>query len=145
MASSSIPVLDLQSFLHGSSTQQQQFVSTLGHGLETIGFFALENHCIAPGLIQSAYGAAADFFKLPDVIKKGYEQPGINGQRGFTRFAQEHAKDSAVPDLKEFWHVGRDTIAPNVWPDEPEAFREAVAWLYHALDHTALMLLRALT
>ena len=143
MASSSIPVLDLQSFLHGSSTQQQQFVSTLGHGLETIGFFALENHCIAPGLIQSAYGAAADFFKLPDVIKKGYEQPGINGQRGFTRFAQEHAKDSAVPDLKEFWHVGREADLANSWPQEIPQFQSAMSALYGQLEQCAAHLLRA--
>ena len=30
------------------------------------------------------------------------------GQRGYTPFGKEHAKDSPVHDLKEFWHVGRD-------------------------------------
>ena len=54
-------------------------------------------------LIQSAYGAAADFFALPEVVKRRYERPELHGQRGVTRFGQEHAKDSDVLDLKEFW------------------------------------------
>lgn len=108
-----LPTLDLQTFLQGSISQQQEFVLTLGQALETVGFFALENHGIDAQLIQSAYDAAADFFKLPDTIKQNYERPEINQQRGFTRFGQEHAKGSDAPDLKEFWHVGREEELAN--------------------------------
>lgn len=139
----SLPILDLRSFLQGSAAQQQQFVQTLGQALETVGFFALEHHGISPSLIQTAYGAAADFFTLSDAIKQRYERPEIHQQRGFTRFGQEHAKDSNAADLKEFWHVGREAELPNPWPQEVPAFQSSMAALYQELEQCAAHLLRA--
>lgn len=139
----SLPILDLRTFLSGSGTQQQQFVQSLGQALETVGFFALEHHGISPTLIQSAYGAAADFFTLPAAVKQRYERPEINQQRGFTRFGQEHAKDSDAADLKEFWHVGRDMELPNPWPQEVPKFQTSMVDLYQQLEQCAAHLLRA--
>ncbi|MEM6252229.1 MAG: 2-oxoglutarate and iron-dependent oxygenase domain-containing protein [Cyanobacteria bacterium P01_D01_bin.156] len=139
----SLPVLDLRAFLQGSATQQEEFVQTLGQSLETVGFFALEHHGIAPSLIAAAYGAAADFFTLPEAIKQRYERPELHQQRGFTRFGQEHAKDSNAADLKEFWHVGRETELPNPWPQEVPQFQPAMVELYQQLEECAAHLLRA--
>jgi len=51
-------------------------------------------------------------------VKLRYEDPKLNGQRdeqrGFTRFGKEHAKDKPAPDLKEFWHVGRESHLANL-------------------------------
>ena len=141
--SSSIPILNLQNFLHGSPTQRQHFVTTLGQSLETIGFFALENHDIDAQLIRSAYNAATDFFTLPETIKQRYERPDIHRQRGFTCFGQEHAKDSTAPDLKEFWHVGREKELANPWPEEVPHFQTSMSRLYQQLEHCAMHVLRA--
>ncbi len=130
MPNNSLPILSLQTFRQGSSTQRQEFVNTLGQALETVGFFALEHHSIDAQLIQSAYGAAADFFTLPDTTKQKYEHPEIHRQRGFTRFGQEHAKDSNAPDLKEFWHVGREEEFANPWPQEVPQFQPSMAQRY---------------
>ncbi len=135
--------LNLQAFLYGSFTQQQQFVCSLGQALETVGFFALENHGIDNALIRSAYGAAADFFTLPEAIKQNYERPDIHQQRGFTRFGQEHAKDSNAPDLKEFWHVGREADLANPWPQEVPQFEPSMSMLYTNLETCAAHLLQA--
>ncbi len=143
MTPPTLPTLNLQTFLHGSLSERQQFVHTLGQALETVGFLALENHGIDAWLIQSAYQAAADFFSLPDAIKQRYERPEIHQQRGFTRFGQEHAKDSDAPDLKEFWHVGRDEELANPWPQEVPHFRSALSQLYLELELCATHLLRA--
>ena len=143
MPSSTLPTLDLQTFLHGSPSKRRQFVHTLGQALETVGFFALENHGIDARLIQSAYQAAADFFTLPDAIKQRYERPEIHQQRGFTCFGQEHAKDSAAPDLKEFWHVGREEELANPWPQEVPQFQQTMSQLYLELELCAIHLLRA--
>ncbi|MEM8614773.1 MAG: 2-oxoglutarate and iron-dependent oxygenase domain-containing protein [Cyanobacteria bacterium P01_H01_bin.105] len=140
---SSIPVLDLQDFLCDSLAQQQQFVATLGQALETVGFFALENHNVDAYLIKLAYEAATDFFALPEITKQSYERPEINQQRGFTRFGQEHAKDSIVPDLKEFWHVGREEELANLWPKEVPQFQTSMSALYEQLERCAVYLLRA--
>ena len=76
-------------------------------------------------------------------MKLCYEDPKILGQRGYTAFGREHAKDQPVPDLKEFWHVGRDlpaghplehAYAANLWPSQIPRFREIMSALYHQLE-----------
>ncbi|EKV00584.1 dioxygenase, isopenicillin N synthase [Leptolyngbya sp. PCC 7375] len=143
MTAATLPALDRQTFLHGSPGQQQEFVLALGQALETVGFFALENHGIEGSLIKSAYDAAAKFFTLPEVTKQNYERPDIHQQRGFTRFGQEHAKDSDAPDLKEFWHVGREAELANPWPQEVPTFQPLMSALYRELEACAADLLKA--
>ncbi len=146
-----IPVLDLQAF-HRNEATRQTFVAELGHALEDFGFFALTNHGIDADLIQAAYQVAQHFFELPDPVKQNYEIPGLNGQRGFTCFGREHAKDSAVPDLKEFWHVGRElpadhplasSYAANLAIAEVPQFDPIMNRLYRQLETCAVDLLKA--
>ncbi len=139
-----IPVLNLQDFVHGSIAQQQTFVEQLGQALAAIGFFALTGHGIEPALIQSAYETAEAVFTLPDAVKQKYEHRLLNGQRGFTAFGREHAKDSPHPDLKEFWHIGPEqTLPANLWPDEVPAFKITMLDLFTQLDRCAQVLLTA--
>ena len=65
---------------------------------------------------------------------------------------REHAKDSTVSDLKEFWHVGpelskdhplRQRVPPNVWPTEV-ALEGPAMQLFHSLDACGAMLPRAI-
>ncbi|MER3475614.1 MAG: isopenicillin N synthase family oxygenase, partial [Leptolyngbya sp. ERB_1_2] len=138
-----IPIADLQSFLSNDPTQQQSFVLTIGKALEEIGFFALINHGVDRALIQRAYQCAETFFELPNQVKLRYEDPKLNGQRGFTRFGKEHAKDHPAPDLKEFWHVGRESHLANLDPTEVPDFRATMNQLYAQLEHCAVKLLEA--
>ena len=116
----------------------------LHDALAQTGFVVLTEHGIDLSRLHEAYAVIEAFFAQQDDAKRAYVV-GVDGQRGYTPFGREHAKDADAPDLKEFWHVGRDAIAPNVWPDEPEGFEREVAWLYDALDALGLRLLRALT
>ncbi|NEQ45771.1 MAG: isopenicillin N synthase family oxygenase [Leptolyngbya sp. SIOISBB] len=139
-----IPVLNLQDFVYGSLAQQQTFVEQLGQALTAIGFFALTGHGIDTALVQSAYDMAAAVFTLPAAVKQQYENRALNGQRGFTAFGREHAKDSPHPDLKEFWHIGPEPMLPlNLWPDEVPAFKTVMLELFEQLDHCARVLLTA--
>ena len=108
------------------------------------GFVVVTEHGIDLSRLHDAYDQIEAFFARPETEKRAF-MVGRDGQRGYTPFGREHAKDADAPDLKEFWHVGRDAIAPNVWPDAPDNFRREVAWLYDALDSLGLDLLRALT
>ncbi len=137
-----IPVVDLQDFLSDSPPRQQSFVSTMGSALEDIGFFAVINHGVDSTLIQSAYQVAQTFFELPEAVKRRYEDPKLNGQRGFTRFGREHAKDHPVPDLKEFWHVGESKL-PNLYPAEVPQFAPTLNELHTQLAACAAKLLEA--
>ncbi len=145
-----IPVLDLRDFYQPDS--RPRFIAALGSALTEIGFFALTHHGVENTLIQHAYQAAHAFFTLPEAAKLRYEQPHLNGQRGFTRFGQEHAKDHPVPDLKEFWHVGRELPPDHSWttrypanpiPVEVPQFHPVMQQLYQQLETCACPLLHA--
>ncbi len=146
-----IPVLSLNDYLHGTRSEQAKFVENLGSALSKIGFFALEDHGIDSELIEQSYGVAEEFFSQSSETKSKYIL-GNAGQRGFTDFGREHAKNSSTPDLKEFWHVGRDVRSlekfgksslKNVWPTEVPQFKPSMESLYSKLDKCSLVLLDA--
>lgn len=152
MSQNTIPVVDLSDFRSGDSSKRDAFVRGVGDALRQVGFFALTGHGIEDALIRKAYALIGDLFRLPEATKKRYEKIEHKGQRGFTSFGREHAKDSPAPDLKEFWHVGREdftnktlaaTYMKNVWPSEVAGFSETMQRLYGSLDQCALTLLEA--
>lgn len=53
------------------------------------------------------------FFALPEATKRKYEVAGLAGQRGYTSFGKEHAKQSKVADLKEFFQIGQEVAADH--------------------------------
>ncbi len=129
------------------------FARDLGDSFARHGFAVLSDHEIPAGVIADALAASKGFFALPETVKAGAIVEGAGGQRGYTAFGVEKAKDSPYPDLKEFWHVGRElppghpyarVMAPNVWPAAPEGFREASLRLYEALEALGLKILRAI-
>ncbi len=139
----SIPVVNLEHFRFGTRSQKEIFVNSIGDALKDLGFFALEGHSIEPTLISRAYQMIQDFFDLPLEKKNKYEIPGLKGQRGYTSFGKEHAKDSNAPDLKEFWHVGReyftdykrlDLYPKNIWPSEIPDFKNTMLLLFKKLE-----------
>lgn len=148
MTDQTIPVLDLQDFTSGQ--KRESFAESFGEALSGLGFFALVNHGVEQRIIDAAYGAAEAFFALPETTKIQYDSAELNGQRGFTQFGKEHAKDSAAPDLKEFWHMGRSedvvgevTYPENIWPREVPQFRPVMSTLFQQLETCAAHLMEA--
>jgi isopenicillin N synthase-like dioxygenase len=152
MAVQNIPVVDLRDWEAGGSARQD-FVRTVGESLADIGFFAVKHHGIPDALTQQAYEVARAFFHLPADVKARYHDAAKKGQRGFTGFGTEHARDSQAPDLKEFWQVGRPDVpddhpvhrlfGPNFWPTEVPAFGSTLVELYRRLDRLGGLLLEA--
>ncbi len=143
-----VPTLSLRDFTHGSPDQRAAFSGALLAGLQDYGFFILADHNVPTDLLDAAYAQSAQVFDLPDGDKRRYAA----GLRGYTPFGTEHAKDSGLPDLKEFWQIGRepapglpaDDFPPNVWPQEVPAFEQTFSALFNALDETGRLLLTAL-
>ena len=143
-----VPTLSLRDFTHGSPDQRAAFSDALMAGLQDYGFFILTDHNVPTDLLDAAYAQSAQVFDLPDGDKRRYAA----GLRGYTPFGTEHAKDSGLPDLKEFWQIGRepapglpaDDFPPNVWPQEVPAFEQTFSALFNALDETGRLLLTAL-
>src|SRR4051794_2486344 len=146
---SRIPTLDIARY----ETGRDAFVAELGAAYREWGFAGISGHGISQPLIDRAYDAFQRFFSLPDEVKAKYHLQGTGGARGYTPFGIETAKDSRYPDLKEFWHIGREIprdskyaaiMAANVWPTEIPDFRKAGYGLYDALDRLGSRVLRAL-
>lgn len=144
-----VPTLDIRRY----DTDRDAFVAELGAAYREFGFCCISGHGIDKALIDGAYDAFQRFFALPTETKMKYHVPGSGGARGYTPFKVETAKDSAHPDLKEFWHVGReiprdskfaDVMAPNLWPTEVPDFKRYGYGLFEALDQLGTRVLRAL-
>lgn len=148
-----IPKLDLSHFTNGTKVEKQQFVSALGEAYEEIGFVAVRNHGIPHSDLKSLYQNVEAFFNLPTEIKNQYDDTSGGGQRGYTGFGKEHAKDRNAGDLKEFWHFGqyidRNDPNPPEFRDnkivtELPAFNQYGELLYKALENTGVQMLRAI-
>ena len=144
-----VPTLDIRRY----DTDRDAFVAELGAAYRQFGFCCISGHGIRRELIDGAYQAFEQFFALPTETKMKYHVAGSGGARGYTPFKVETAKDSRFPDLKEFWHVGReiprdskfaDVMPPNLWPEEVPRFKPCGYGLYEALDQLGTRVLRAL-
>jgi isopenicillin N synthase-like dioxygenase len=125
----------------------------LGQSFAEYGFAIVRDHGIPSELIARAEEKSRAFFALPEAVKMQYHLKGQGGARGYTPFGIERAKDAAVHDLKEFWHVGRTLppghpleayMQPNVWPEEVESFRDTFETLYATMERTGLRILSAI-
>ena len=144
-----VPTLDMRRY----DSDRTAFVAELGAAYREFGFCCISHHGIARERIDGAYEVFKRFFALPAETKMHYHVPGTGGARGYTPFKVETAKDSQYPDLKEFWHIGRELppgskyaaqMAPNLWPAEVADFRKYGYGLYEALDQLGSRVLRAL-
>lgn len=147
-----IPHINLHDYHSNDRSKKDLFIKTLGDGLKGFGFLTVEGHGIEENQIEDFYSVFKDFFALEQEAKSKYDQV-LGGARGYTPFGREHAKDSPLPDLKEFWHVGQELIAEhpyhqdypkNIWPAELPSFQEKALCLYRSLEQCAETMLEAL-
>lgn len=151
MAKAGVPTLSLADYTSGNSEAKEAFSTAMFEALRRYGFFILKDHPVSVATLDRAYDLSAAFFAQPDAVKRKY----IGGQRGYTPFGIEHAKNNRAADLKEFWQIGPerpeaagakygDIAPPNVWPDKPDGFRETFTELYDGLQYTGEVILEAL-
>lgn len=153
MIQNGIPSVDLNDFLSEDPERKQKFVNEIGKAYEEIGFVALKGHFLSDELVERLYASVKEFFALPTETKELYEIEGIGGQRGYTSFGKEHAKDKPEGDLKEFWHFGQyldeEDKTKFDYPDNIEVvqvpeFNSAGKEAYQQLERTGIYVLRAL-
>lgn len=125
--------IDVANLTPGSEALGQAMIESL----RETGFVVLRNHPIRQDVIDAMERESRKFFNLPDDRKSDWAMPEHQYQRGYSPFRTENAKGRSAPDLKEFWHVGRDTIpglpgTPDV-PDVPE-FDDTSKALFDQMD-----------
>ncbi|MBP6186051.1 MAG: isopenicillin N synthase family oxygenase [Saprospiraceae bacterium] len=153
MGARAIPLVDLHQFIHGDMEQRQAFVDALGEAFHSTGFVGVVNHGIPKELVEHFYQESKTFFALPSEVKQQSEILGMAGQRGYTSFGKEHAKQSQVADLKEFFQIGQTvsetstlsgTYPPNVHVAQLPDFLPTGVALYRAFEAAGAHLLRAI-
>ena len=153
MSKRAIPLVDLDQYRHGNAEGKAQFVEELGHAFHQYGFVGVVNHGIPEDLVDRFYSEAKTFFSLPVEDKIQYEIAELAGQRGYTSFGREHAKQSDVADLKEFYQIGQDVPSDhplkaeypdNVHVAETPDFVNSGLRLYRAFEESGGWLLRAI-
>ncbi len=153
MKEKGIPTVDLSQFVHGTEEQKTAFVQALGQAFHEVGFVAVVNHGIQKNLVDGFYASSKAFFALPEEVKRKYEVAGLAGQRGYTSFGKEHAKQSKVADLKEFFQIGQEVpvdhpLKPQ-YPDNVQVVETAEMpllghELYRAFERAGSQLLEAI-
>lgn len=153
MSAKGIPTVDLDQFTQGDANQREMFVRQLGTAFHEVGFVAVTNHRVPKSLIEGFFNASKSFFALPEAVKRKYEVPGLAGQRGYTSFGKEHAKQSEVADLKEFFQIGQEVpeghplksrYADNVVVAETPDFTAMGKALYREFERAGGQLLEAI-
>lgn len=147
MSEVGIPTVKLSDF-HNPELKQT-FIKQLADAYQSIGFVAVEGHGISREQISALYKAVEAFYALPESVKKKYYDPNGGGQRGYTPFGLEHAKDSNAGDLKEFYHFGQFAeqelpYPENVLCEELPAFNESCLAMYRQLENLGRDLLKAI-
>ncbi|MFN0174042.1 MAG: isopenicillin N synthase family dioxygenase, partial [Saprospiraceae bacterium] len=153
MTAKGIPTVDLSQFTQGDANQRKEFVRQLGAAFHEVGFVAVVNHGIPKSLVDGFYASSKAFFALPEAVKRKYEVAGLAGQRGYTSFGKEHAKQSKVADLKEFFQIGQEVPAnhplkaqypDNVQVAETPEMPKLGGELYRAFEKAGGQLLEAI-
>jgi len=148
-----IPVIDLEPALRGSAADRLRVAREIDGVCTGIGFFTVRGHGVPAALIHQLREQAYAFFGLPLAEKQRMapREPGTpRGYRGlgFEALSHGNALDTP-PDLKEYYHFGRERwpgdpyytegegrryFIPNVWPARPPGWRDTAERYYLALE-----------
>ena len=148
-ATRAIPLVDLSDYETGDDTTRQAFIDQLATAFHGIGFVGVTGHGIPKKLIDDFYVAAKKFFAMDVEAKRNYEIAGAAGQRGYTSFGKEKAKQSEVADLKEFFQIAQETDAMPANERNPDVaevpeFMRLGRQLYRQFEQKGNVLLEAI-
>lgn len=149
-----VPTLDFNMFYNGNQEERTKFCNDLGKAFQEIGFVVVKNHGLSKELQDNLYNQVKLFFSKDEEFKKKHEKLDNFGQRGYTSKGREKAKDSTVPDLKEFWQWGqfvedndpiKDTYYENIFVEEMPEFNKVAKEAYKKLESIGVELLKAIS
>ena len=157
----SIPVIDLSDALQGGMAARRKLAERLDRTCREIGFFTLVGHGAPVAVLDELRAKANEFFALPLEQKRRAVHPVSATPRGYRALGIEalsYGNDRwTPPDLKEYYHFGREIwpdepyftgpegrryFVPNLWPARPAGFREAAERYYAEMERISLTLMR---
>lgn len=97
------------------SMKDAEFGRKFLESLKDTGFAVVTDHGVNNDLIDGVYEYWKDFYSADPGFKTGFlYNPNDNLQGGYFPFKSENAKDQKISDLKEFYHVYRNSTIPFV-------------------------------
>ncbi|WP_032399049.1 isopenicillin N synthase family dioxygenase [Rhodococcoides fascians] len=143
-----LPVLDLES----SEDDPQAFRRALREAAHDSGFFYLVGHGIGADRMADVLRSARAFFAVPDAVKdeisqlksphfRGYSRVGgelTNGRVDWREQIDIGPERPAIEHAQGYWNLQ----GPNLWPSEPEGFRETFEQWEQSVSQIGLALLR---
>jgi isopenicillin N synthase-like dioxygenase len=145
-----IPVIDLGPYFAGVPGALETSAAAVRDALETIGFFIIIHHGVAPALIDRTFAEAKRFHEQPLEAKMALRMnEHNNGYMAMGKYAvwTSEVNTNDQPDLNEAFFVkrerrpddpllrsGRRFVGPNQWPDRLPGFRETVLEYTEAVD-----------
>jgi isopenicillin N synthase-like dioxygenase len=156
-----IPVIDLSAAFTGGLASRRAVAREIDATCREIGFFTITGHGVARATMDELRSKAHAFFALPVEEKRRAIHPVPGTPRGYRAQGLEalaHANAGTTPpDLKEFYHFGRESwpnepyytgpegrnyFIPNLWPRKPAGFANAAAAYYAEMEKLAAFLMR---
>ena len=148
-----IPVIDLSSALTGNRDDRVRVGQEIDRTCTEIGFFTIKGHGVPADVIKDLNQKAHAFFALPMEEKSKVTPADIKHPRGYKPIGYEalgHGNANMTPpDLKEYYHFGRESwpadpyftgsegqryFIANTWPDTPVGFGEAARRYYGEME-----------
>ena len=156
-----IPVIDLAPARTGDLRTRQAVAKRIDEICRDIGFFTITGHGVPLEVMDSLRTQAHAFFALPLDEKRKAIHPVAGTPRGYRALGIEALgqanAQAAPPDLKEFYHFGRETwpdepyytgpegqryFIPNFWPGELSGLGQAAARYYSEMEAVVALMLR---
>jgi isopenicillin N synthase-like dioxygenase len=156
-----IPLVDLSTARNGDLRARQAVARDIDQICREIGFFTVTGHGVPPEVMDVLRAKAHAFFALPIGEKHKAVHPVAGTPRGYRALGLEalaYANDRVTPpDLKEFYHIGRECgphepyytseegqryFIPNLWPREPAGFAEAATRYYAEMEKVVALMMR---
>jgi isopenicillin N synthase-like dioxygenase len=156
-----IPVIDLTPAREGDLRARQAVAREMDWACREIGFFTIAGHGVPVAVMDELREQAHAFFALPLDEKRKAIHPVAGTPRGYRAMGIEALAagnaGGTPPDLKEFYHFGREAwpdepyftgpegrryFIPNLWPERPAGFGAAAARYYGEMEIVAALMLR---
>ncbi|GAA3955417.1 isopenicillin N synthase family dioxygenase [Allohahella marinimesophila] len=148
-----VPAIDLSAAFEGGPEDRQRTGDEIDRTCREIGFFTITGHGVDKALIDDLRDQSYRFFNQPLEQKKRSAPVHVDTPRGYRGLGFEalaHGNaDATPPDLKEYYHFGREQwpdepyytspegqqyFVPNIWPDEPPGWADSAAAYYAAME-----------
>ncbi len=152
-----IPRIDAKALLDTQHPEHSIARSAVLDAATDIGFMTIHNTPIAAETVAGLIELYRDFFKQPAATKSQYDMAKTGSNRGWGAPGSEQVDPNANPDYKQVFDIGSILpegapesakgllcYAPNIWPDLPESFSDALRSYYYESTGFALNLLCAI-